>query len=58
MRTFYLIVLFLISTIALAQTTGSVSGTIRTSDGDPAEFVNVSLKGTPKARWPTKTEIT
>ncbi len=48
MRTFYFIVLFLISTTAIAQTTGSVGGTIRTSDGNPAEFVNVSLKGTAK----------
>ena len=48
MRTFYFFLLFLISTTGIAQTTGSVSGTIRTSDGNPAEFVNVSLKGTAK----------
>lgn len=49
MKTFYLIGLFLLSGVLLrAQTTGSISGTIRTSDGGPAEFVNVSLKGTSK----------
>jgi iron complex outermembrane receptor protein len=48
MKTLYLIVLFLISVTTHAQTTGSVGGTISTSDGDPAEFVNVSLKGTGK----------
>ena len=49
MKTFYLIVLFLTTSASIqAQTTGSISGTIKTSDGDPAEFVNVSLKGTAK----------
>lgn len=35
-------------TITQAQTTGTglVSGTVKTSDGKPAEFVNVALKGT------------
>jgi iron complex outermembrane recepter protein len=55
MRTLYFIVLFLISTCAIAQTTGSISGTIRTSDGNPAEFVNVSLKGTAKGAVADKT---
>lgn len=31
---------------AQSTTTGSVSGTVKTSDGKPAEFVNVALKGT------------
>lgn len=31
---------------ALAQSSGSIQGTIKTSDGSPAEFVNVSLEGT------------
>lgn len=30
------------------QSTNTISGTIRTSDNSPAEFVNVSLKGTSK----------
>jgi len=32
-----------------AQTLGSISGTVTTSDNRPAEFVNVALKGTNKA---------
>jgi len=49
MKTFYLIVFSMITTVSIhAQITGSISGTIKTSDGDPAEFVNVSLKGTAK----------
>jgi iron complex outermembrane receptor protein len=31
-----------------AQTTGSIRGTVKTSDGNPAEFVNVSIEGTTK----------
>jgi iron complex outermembrane receptor protein len=34
--------------VLFAQTTGSVSGTVKTSDGSPAEFVNVTLEGTSK----------
>src|SRR5687767_13830182 len=33
---------------AFAQTTGSVQGTITTSDGTAAEYVTVSIKGTSK----------
>lgn len=33
---------------ALAQNTGSIHGTIRTSDGNPAEFVSVTIEGTSK----------
>lgn len=36
--------LTLFSLQALAQTQGSVSGIVKTSDGNPASFVNVSLK--------------
>ena len=43
---------FLIAAIShhtiLGQTTGSIRGTIKTSDGSPAEFVNVSIEGTSK----------
>jgi hypothetical protein len=35
----------LISTVTFAQT-GTIKGTIKTSDGVPAEFVNIGLKGT------------
>lgn len=49
MRIIQLVVIFtLFCTAVLAQNTGSVSGTVKTSDGSPAEFVNVSLKGTTK----------
>lgn len=40
--------LFLISSGTLLAQTGSVTGTIKTSDGQPAAYVNVSLKGTGK----------
>jgi len=33
---------------AMCQSTGSVQGTVKTSDGNPAGHVNVSLKGTAK----------
>ncbi|HEX7014161.1 MAG TPA: TonB-dependent receptor [Cyclobacteriaceae bacterium] len=33
---------------AWAQTTGSVVGHVRTSDGNPAEYVNISIEGTSK----------
>lgn len=49
MRVLYLLVFFtMICSALFAQNTGSISGTVKTSDGSPAEFVNVSLKGTPK----------
>ncbi len=40
--------LFLLSTGTLLAQTGSVTGSIKTSDGQPAAYVNVSLKGTSK----------
>ena len=40
----FIVLIFQIS-IAIAQT-GTISGTIKTADGQPAEFVNVGLKGT------------
>jgi iron complex outermembrane receptor protein len=33
-------------TFSLVAQEGSIKGTVRTSDGNPAEYVNVSLKGT------------
>lgn len=49
MRNIYLVVLLsLVFAGVKAQNHGSVGGTITTSDGSPAEFVNVSLKGTAK----------
>src|SRR5690349_15404011 len=41
--------LFLLMTAALfAQSTGSISGVVKTSDGNPAEFVTIRLDGTGK----------
>lgn len=40
--------LFLLSSGPLLAQSGSVSGSIKTSDGQPAAYVNVSLKGTSK----------
>lgn len=46
------IYLFLFLTIGqlpvLGQMSGSIRGTVKTSDGNPAEFVNVSIEGTLK----------
>ena len=48
MKTFLYATLFLLSSGTLLAQTGSVTGTIKTSDGQPAAYVNVSLKGTGK----------
>ncbi|UFH53456.1 TonB-dependent receptor [Spirosoma sp. KNUC1025] len=40
----FIIILLLFSLQAFAQTHGTVSGIVKTSDGNPASFVNVSLK--------------
>jgi iron complex outermembrane receptor protein len=47
----YLCLIFLLVLTHLtifAQSTGSIRGTIKTSDGNPAGFVNVSIEGTSK----------
>ena len=47
----YLCLIFLLALTPLtifAQSTGSIRGTIKTSDGNPAAFVNVSIDGTSK----------
>jgi iron complex outermembrane receptor protein len=41
-----IIILFLISATVSGQGTGSTQGTIKTSDGNPAEYVNVRVDGT------------
>ena len=48
MKYFYLFFLMLSQLTLLAQTSGLIKGTIKTSDGSPAEFVNVSIEGTSK----------
>ncbi len=49
MKSFYYLFLLLISHLTLsAQTTGSVRGTVKTSDGNSAEFVNISIEKTSK----------
>lgn len=42
------VILFLSTAISAVAQTGSIKGTISTSDGKPAEFVNVFIKGTNK----------
>jgi len=49
MKFIYLLFILLISTLAVSgQTTGSIRGTVKTSDGNAAEFVNVSIGATTK----------
>src|SRR5688572_15409675 len=48
MKRFLYATLFLLISGTLLAQTGSVSGSIKTSDGQPAAYVNVSLKGTSK----------
>lgn len=49
MKTLLLSLLFFTSTLTTyGQGVGSVEGTIKTSDGSPAEFVNISIEGTSK----------
>jgi len=49
MRSLYLVLLLLAASLgAIAQNHGSIGGTVTSSDGTPAEFVNVTLKGTSK----------
>lgn len=48
MRSIYTILLMLAAITVWAQETGSVSGTIKTSDGNAAEYVNVTIEGTTK----------
>jgi iron complex outermembrane recepter protein len=49
MRFIYLIFLLLsFSSPVLSQSTGSVQGTVRSSDGTAAEFVNISVEGLSK----------
>ena len=44
----FCVVLFFLSTILSFAQNGSVTGTVRTSDDEPAEFVTVAIKGTSK----------
>lgn len=49
MKTLYLLsILVLSAATAFGQATGSIHGTIKTSDGNAAEYVNISLEGTSK----------
>lgn len=43
-----LIILFILQVHAWAQTTGSIKGSIKTAEGRPAEYVNVSIEGSSK----------
>lgn len=44
----FCVVLFFLSTILSFAQNGSVTGTVRTSDDEPAEFVTLAIKGTSK----------
>jgi iron complex outermembrane receptor protein len=57
MKYAYLLFILIISQPLLAQTTGTVKGTVTTSDGTPAEYVNVSVKGTAKGAVADKNGI-
>ncbi len=51
----YLLVYFFLNTVLAFAQTGSISGLVRTSDGQAAEFVSVSVKGTTKGALTDKT---
>lgn len=56
MRISYLLFLVLLttfSTLAQSRQTGSLKGNIKTSDGSPAEYINIHLKGTGKGTTTT-----
>ncbi|HEY5825363.1 MAG TPA: carboxypeptidase-like regulatory domain-containing protein, partial [Cyclobacteriaceae bacterium] len=44
----YLLFLFLINSVALIAQSGRIKGTVKTSDQQPAAYVNILLKGTNK----------
>src|SRR5690606_19749718 len=46
MRQTLLLLALLATLTGWAQSTGSISGTVKTSDGSPAEYVNVGIEGT------------
>jgi iron complex outermembrane receptor protein len=48
MKIKFLLLSLLLGPMALAQNAGTVKGTIKTSDGEPASFVTITLKGTNK----------
>lgn len=48
MKYFYVLFLIISHLTLLAQSSGSIKGTIKTSDGNPAEFVNVRIQRTSK----------
>lgn len=51
----YCFIMFLLSSgLTYAQSTGSVSGAVSTSDGNPAELVSILLKGTGKTSFTDK----
>lgn len=45
-KVYFIAFALLYSITTIAQTSGSVQGTIRTSDGNPAEYVHVTIEGT------------
>lgn len=57
MKAFYsaLLIATLIYNTSPGQSTGSVRGTVKTSDGNPAEFVSINIEGTSKGAIAGKT---
>ncbi|WP_221393780.1 TonB-dependent receptor [Dyadobacter sp. NIV53] len=51
----YLIACFIFIPFSLFAQTGNIHGIVRTSDGQPAEFVSVSVKGTSRGSLTDKT---
>ena len=45
---YYLTILSVAFSIVVKAQTGSLKGTVRTSDGNPAEYVNISIEGSSK----------
>ncbi|HEX6225189.1 MAG TPA: TonB-dependent receptor [Chryseolinea sp.] len=48
MKYIFALFLFSLTQWVFGQANGSIRGTVKTSDGNPAEFVNVSIEGTTK----------
>ncbi len=44
----FLFLLFLVSPLMVWSQSGSIRGIVKTSDGNPAEFVNIAIEGTSK----------
>lgn len=57
MKHIYFLFLILCSPSLFAQSSGTVRGTVTTSDGSPAEYVNITLRGTSKGAVVSKNGV-